>query len=1167
MRKRYKIPIVLVAVLIVLPVLIVFLAIRTGVLRSYIGSRLNAGVPAGIPLRITIGDISGPYYNGLVLKDLAVINADRPTDTILAARQVGLSYRLSNIRQGRWIFKRVDFQGLRLFLPSDSTLKAWARLSTPEKGQQRTTGTDIQIDTLAIVDADFRAAGRDRLHLAGLKLSAAIQYIAGALSWEVRYASFSLPELNLDPVEIHGAGRSTDTGWEIDSLSIITPQSVMQLAGSVGAEKPLRVRTDPLSLDEIAQVSGSRITGHARYDGTVTIDSGGLISGEGNLSGDISGRAVQGLSLVFRYRDKRVDLPYLHGMALAARFSGSGFLDLAGDVPVYGYTGRVDGFNLNKVAFQTFASDLSGEMWMDGRGLTEKEMFLEFDLGLEAGRFDKYTFDAAEGHLEVTTDAVTFYDGFMVTYKNTVTRLEGFVQYADSADIFANVYFNDLRDFDGQTFIDSLSGRGYAFCSLIGKTASPDLIGRFESDSLRVFDLHTGMFSGHFNIKHVFDDRAGEAHLSWGEAVGWSLPMDSLAARLRFAGTEVFIDSACAHFPIVSICSNGWLDWVNDTIPIRLYDFAGDFQEQRFFVSDTIRWTIDDGGFAFEPFAIEGELGRLRGEGRIEFDTRMEARVSIDGFQFTPYWQRMLPGIPLTGQIQLQARLGGNFEYPHITGSGTASDLTYLGESIGELTCAFSYRSRQLRVDSAMLLHPEWRFTGQGVFPVDLAFAPVKPRILPIPQDFTVTGRGEALAPVTWFLPNVVESVRGPWEMSIQLTGTPQQPWFGGSAHLSDGTVKTVEIENPIEELNVELELRHDTIKVIRATGKINGRNDKPNISATGTIIVESVDSYIYNLRLSGDDVPVQFEFQDYELTVDIDVAVAGSSPPQISGTIVVLKGEDREPFSFDEEIVLPDTSLWDWDVAVISPGNYWIRNDQVQAELEFDLRLLREYGVVSILGTAEFVPGRSKVYVFDRVGRIERGGLTFDQPGSSDPRLDLEVSFRIPSAAANQAEGETEQAEYARDVDLTLLVGGYASEPLISSAEGSPYSEQDILLLLAANRPMNLDSPSEEGKIYLDRIKFAASNLFFSQLEREMARTLGIETISVRPGASTAETELTVGSYFLRNFYVYGSSRVTLDRGQEVGFEYRIRRGLYLDGRWDEKNKYRLNLHLNWEY
>jgi len=1268
-RRFCKIAFFILVILVVVPLMAIFLAIHTGFVHHNLETQLNAAIPAGIPLRVTIDEISGSYYRDLELNNITVRTIGSPSDTVLAIRQIRLAYRILELWSGCLAFSRMDFDELRINLPSDSTLNDWKQHADAETNRGRPTDVDVVADTISVLNASLLAPDHEHLRVTNLHLSGAIRYVDGTLSWKVDQAEFSLPgllldsvelqdagfspgagwridsvsvvtsqptgrlgdsvdnrtspakadgktdsppaadssalvryhkfprvenlrlsgiiqdtagvlawrihravfdlpEMQLDSVELRGSGCSAESGWSIDSLAVITSRSLITVQGPIGIGKPLHVKTDPLSLEEISPILNSTIAGFARYEGSIIVDSSGAIFGEGSLAGEIDNRRVQDLSLTFRYHGGRIDLPSLRGTALAAVFSGSGSIQLTDAMPVYEYTGTVEGFDLNNVAPNTFTSNLSGWVTMNGRGLTEREMSLNFDLTLDRGRFGDYAFDAAEGRLTVTADAATFADGFQVSYKNTMARCEGFVEFEDSIDLFANIYFDDLEDFDGQTFIDSLDGSGYAYCALVGRTASPDLIGRFEADSLRVFDLRSGQFAGYFNIKHVFDDRSGEAKLAWGSASGWSLPIDSLATQLRFAGTEVLIDSARAYFPGITVSANGWLDWGRESIPIRLYDFAGSFDNHGFYAADTIAWTISETGFSFAPFTIKGELGQINAAGDIGFDTQINGQVTVEDFQFTPYWQRLFPELPLSGRLWMRTQLEGNFDHPKIAGSGRASELTYLGKPIGELIGTFSYQGRQLRVDSAALTHPEWVITGQGVFPIDLAFASIEPRVLPIPQDFAITGRGTALAPVTWFLPDVVESVRGTWDMSIQLTGTPQQPRFSGSARLVNGTVKAVEIQNPIEKLNVELALHHDTIDVIRAVGKIGDKDgNKPNISTTGTIVVQSVDSYLYNLRLTGKEIPVQFEFQDYEVTSDVDLAVAGSSPPQVSGTIKVLKAEDREPFSYDEEVLLPDTSLWDWDIAVIAPGNYWIRNDQIQAELELDLHLIREHGIISILGNAEFVAGRGKVYVFDRVGRIEKGELVFDQPESSDPRLDLELTFRIPSVTVEQGTGTNGQAEYARDVDLTLLVTGYASEPLISSAEGSSYSDQDILLLLAANRPMTVEPTSDAGDIYLNRIRFAATNLFFSQLEREMARTLGIETISVRTGSNAAETQLTVGSYFLRNFYVYGSSRVALDRGQEVGFEYRIRRGLYVDGLRDEKNQYRLNLHLNLEY
>jgi len=1167
-RKRFKIPISLLILLIVIPVLLVIVITQTGLLRSFVVSRVNALVPEDLGLKITVQRVRGPYVSGVVFDRLAVVYQDHPQDTLLSAGRISLRYRPLDFWRQNWVLGRVDFADVRLQLPPDSVLKSWAKILAPGDQGPRKSLPDFTIDTLTVTRAFLDVAENERLRVADMRLDGSVRYSSGRIALILPDLECSLPGLDLSPVHLRLAGLTTGRQWSVDSLELTTPLSAISLSGTgAAAGGRLDVFTEPLSLEELSAVVGLSLRGYARYEGLVAYDSSGTITGEGELAGEINERKVQDITIDFHYHDKLIDFRQVRGTALGARLSGKGYLDVSTDPQSYGYTGRFDGFNLKNVVFNSFETDLSGWMELEAAGLRERDINLDFDLSLGRGRFDDYTFDSAAGHLFVNGEKTAFDDDFFIRYKTTDVRMAGHISYHDSMDVFGNAYFRDLRDFEGQTFIDSLAGEGYAFFNFVGLTESPDLIGQFESDSLRVFDLLTESFYGRFNIPHFFDQRGGNADIQWGKSTGWSLPFDSLQSCVRLSGTKVLIDSTCAFMPGVQIRSNGWLDWESDTIPVHLYGLHGQIEDRPFAALDTIRFIVDTIGFDFEPFVLHGELGRVAAEGRIDFDTRMDAHLQVDSFSFAPHWRRIFPDIDLAGVIRLEADLSGDFDFPIIQGRGAADLLTYEGRLIGNLTGTFTYADHQLQVDTFALRHPEWYLTGGGIFPIDLAFAEIDQRVLDSPQDFRVIGNGQALDPIVWAIPDVVESVEGPWEMAVELSGTPNKPQFGGWARLTGGVVKPVELENSIANLDVGLEFRDDTVKIVGAVGSLNGKGKRGNVTADGTIKILALDIYRYDLHLFGTEIPARFAFQDYEVLADIDLTVTGSTPPLVAGTIRVIEAEDREPFSYDEEYELADTTLWDWDMAVVSQGNYWIRNDQVNAEMAFDLRLLREDGIISVLGTAEILPGRSKVYVFDRTGRIQRGTMTFDQPGSDDPELDLEILFRIPRAGPVGADNATNQAEYAQDMDLTLLVGGRASEPLIRSAEGSPYSDQDILLLLAANRPAAPGGSTSESDLYLDRIKFAATGLFFSQLERAMARAIGLETLSVETGATTAETELTVGTYFLRNFYVYGSSTVGFDRGQEIGFEYRFRRGLYLDGLRNKDNLYRLNLHLNWDY
>ena len=474
MRKRFKIPLSVLILLVVIPILLVIVVTQTGILRSLFVSRLNVLIPPELPLEVIVGRISGPYHDGVALYGLAVVRRDPPGDTVLFVERVSLSYRAVDLWRGRWVFRRADLRNVWLELPPDSTLTAWAQVLKPEDKAKRTSGIEFAIDTLTIVESYLRAAGDDRLRVDSLDLTGMLRRAAGQFALTITESEFNLPGLGLSPVRMDGAARTTEAGWSIDSLSVSTPSSKIQVSGMVGDAFQLDVLTDPVSLEDLSRVLNTSLSGHAHYDGSISLDSTGAVSGRGWLSGEIEQRKIQDLEVTFRYADQRFDLRWLNGRALGARFFGRGYLDLSTDPMSYGYTGQVRGFDLNNVAFETLESDLSGRVALQGQGLKKTDMRLAFELDLGGDKFDEYTFDSAAGRIDVTTTEVVFDRDFTVHYKNTDFRLSGFVEYDDSVDIFANVYFRDLRDFEGQTFVDSLAGRGYAFCNLVGKTESPD---------------------------------------------------------------------------------------------------------------------------------------------------------------------------------------------------------------------------------------------------------------------------------------------------------------------------------------------------------------------------------------------------------------------------------------------------------------------------------------------------------------------------------------------------------------------------------------------------------------------------------------------------------------------------------------------------------------------
>jgi len=180
----------------------------------------------------------------------------------------------------------------------------------------------------------------------------------------------------------------------------------------------------------------------------------------------------------------------------------------------------------------------------------------------------------------------------------------------------------------------------------------------------------------------------------------------------------------------------------------------------------------------------------------------------------------------------------------------------------------------------------------------------------------------------------------------------------------------------------VDLALRQDTIIVQQATARVNNKGKSGQVEGQGTVRIVSVDKLDYDLTLSGRHVPARMEFKDLSFHGDFDIAVRGSSPPLVSGTIRPERIEDREPFAEAPERPVFDSTLWDWDFAVEMPDGYIMKNDQLDGELGCDMRIVRTDGRLGFLGTADFV--RGKVYLLDKVGRIRRGQVTFDDHTAS---------------------------------------------------------------------------------------------------------------------------------------------------------------------------------------
>jgi len=190
----------------------------------------------------------------------------------------------------------------------------------------------------------------------------------------------------------------------------------------------------------------------------------------------------------------------------------------------------------------------------------------------------------------------------------------------------------------------------------------------------------------------------------------------------------------------------------------------------------------------------------------------------------------------------------------------------------------------------------------------------------------------------------------------------------------------------------------------------------------------------------------------------------------------------------------------------------------------------------------------------FKSTFRISSGLINFEESSELNPRIEIE--------------GRTEVGNET----IILTVKGTLKEPLISF-DSSPhhYPQEDILALLAVHQTSAGIDTLGAGRTIAPRATDFFTSYLEHELEREMAKSLQVETLQIRANQEKeldlAKVEITVGKYISNRVYLQYSRRLSMGSGQEVGIDYRLSRLFYLEGVRDQKGLYRFSLNLKWNY
>lgn len=1181
---------------------------------SIINSRISSALEDNDQLDIHIGDIQGDVLSGIVLKDISVYYNDSTQRYQMASIPiVSAVYSWKNLINYNLVFESIyiDSADFTIKKDKDGNLIIPALFKGKNKTDTVKEASDISGGLSGFLVDDFfiknstvnYLAPEDSINVSKLTAKLAVTQENNTTSIDLKHLEFLS---NFKNLKIDGSrGKITLANGQalFKEFTIIKDDSRIKLDGQMNLKAPyngeVRIHANQIDLLTIHEFGGPKLKGVVDVNGDVSLNNN-VIKGSIDIGGEFLFLPMKNLNLDFEIADNIIKLDTLYGLVF-----GDCYLDGKGEVSIkeqtYTLEAEVKQFDLYNLLNKGFHSNINGSVYLNGKSFSNAGLNLYLDVDLYESEFDEYPLQTASGDFVVYYDSLVFLDSFKVTYFENDFYTSGVVDYDENMHLDVLAELNNLDRYKGKLFLDQPGGRGRAEAVISGATNYPDLKATFESDSLWLYGLYSDSFKADVDIDRFLSGKQGKVDINFYNGDAWNIPYDTGLALLTIDSNYLFIDTFYMNNTYSKLTGKGLYDFGVYPSRMSIDSFHINLTGQSFYNREKMVIDIDSNGFILNSPSIGNNDQWVVANGEIGFDESMDVIVSLNNIPIKPWMSLYEDTLDISGNLSADAYLLGTFSKPKFTLKTEIDSLVYQDLLLGDVSASLKYDSLLLTIDSSFVITDSGHYSASGYMYTDLAFTTDSLERFPDkPMDISVKAYDRQFDLVIFALPSI-EEINGLFQTEFKLFGTPHNPKLAGNAALygyyvynedrSDSTfvsanLKYFDLEEYVYTDSAFIEMTDNIIQLDSIVAFVYENKRTPRDVAegrkgrssdaliTGDIRVKSMNEFEYNVAVKVSNqkrpLPFTYELDNISGKATCDLTITRSTPPLISGTVNVVQLNYIVEFAEANAgtptmMTFLGESGWDLDIDFDIPSNYFIKNEDIDAEFSGEINMERESGVYKFAGYMEIL--RGKGYLFDKTFELDPGGtITFEGDDEFNPTLDLTGYTRVRTAG-----GLAEEDNISTEVKkLGIQVSGTLEEPIITPTEDSDFgSNEDIMLAIFAN------VGSSESLGNMGRFDQRAYDMLSAQVEKIFSRqlnTVGVETFEINPSYGgnfdPLETQVTVGaSVFSPNLYVYGSTSLSLQSRHEAGFEYRFNKSWMLQGLRDEDELYHLNLRFNLEF
>ena len=383
-------------------------------------------------------------------------------------------------------------------------------------------------------------------------------------------------------------------------------------------------------------------------------------------------------------------------------------------------------------------------------------------------------------------------------------------------------------------------------------------------------------------------------------------------------------------------------------------------------------------------------------------------------------------------------------------------------------------------------------------------------------------------------LTSQVKRTSGVLALDMQVSGTPDRPEHKGWIRLTDGDFYLVPLGQRFGKIQAYVTFSEDRV----ALESFRVGDKKERLSASGQVLLDRFEVREFDLSVKARELEA-VNWPELKATLQADLRLTGDlKAPRLDGNAELTRAV-VQLYSFVES---PSDSFWttsefwknlDGRVRVSTPRNVWIRDRDINVELEGDIDLVKDRQGLRIYGSLNSRQGR---YEFlNTTFRIERAEIQF--LGNVDINPDLYVLGTHPLRLISRQAGEP-----GEEAVISVIVGGSLLKPQVT-LESDPFlSEADILSYLTIGRPAGGAIGGEGGGFGLEgQAAGLVMGVAASQLKRTIGAQLNLDVVEVDMGEGASLTRVRVGKYIGSRLFITYSQELSSAGGQEVTVEYEL--------------------------